>query len=64
MFVVMLCGLEVFSKCVLKVSALSLSLRTQDRFYFLKSGMRRVGCFNLLVAFQSEKSLSSVGDKF
>jgi hypothetical protein len=47
-------GLNVFSKCPAKIFAFSLSLRAPVWSMFLIGGMHYVGCFNRLVAFQSE----------
>jgi hypothetical protein len=47
-------GLNTISKCAAKLFAFSLSLRAQVWSALPIDGVRCVGCFNLLVAFQSD----------
>jgi hypothetical protein len=56
--------LNIFSKYPTKVFSFSLTLRAQALSTFLIGGMRCICCFNCLVAFQSEKSVSAVAVKF
>lgn len=53
----------VTEKYAAKVFTFSLSLRAQVLYAFLISGMRCIGCFNRLVGFQSEQSLSALAAK-
>jgi hypothetical protein len=53
-------GLNVHSKCLANVFAFSLSLWAQVCPAFLICGMCCVSCFNRLVPFQSESSVSAV----
>jgi hypothetical protein len=47
-------GLDVFSKCPAKVFSVFLSLQAQVWSALPIGGMRCIGCFNRLLAFQSE----------